>query len=109
VIYNHNTYISHSRPFFVQHRLKTLFGNISRAGTVEIVAHFLIVGGDRLRDRAGSASDRKEPASDFLAGADFSERAEGGRREIQGKSFVVGIEFFRVSHHQTPVARKSSG
>jgi len=96
------------RPFLVQHRLKALFGNIWRAGTVEIVAHSLILGGDRLGDRAASASDHKEPASDFLGCTDLSEGAEGGCREIQGKSFVVGIEFFRVSHNETPVARKSS-
>jgi hypothetical protein len=63
---------------------------ISRARAVEIIAHFIIVG-DRFGDSAGRGSDYKKPASDFLASADFSERAEGEWIEIQGEGFVVGI------------------
>ena len=46
---------------------------------LEIVADFLVVSGNRFGDSAGCSSDEKEPAGDFLSGADFGERAEGER------------------------------
>ncbi len=65
-------------PFVVQHRLEPLLGYVARSGTVEIIADFLVVGGNRFGDSAGCSSDEKEPARDFLSSADFGERAEGG-------------------------------
>jgi hypothetical protein len=55
---------------------------VGNAPAVGVVAHFLVVGGYRLGDGAGSVSDHKKPASDFMAGADFSEGAECGWIEV---------------------------
>jgi hypothetical protein len=85
-------------PFVVQHRLEPLFGYVARSGTVEIVADFLVVSGNRFGDSAGCSSDEKEPAGNFLSGSDFGERTEGGRIEIQAERFVVSIEFLSGSH-----------
>ena len=49
-----------------------------------------------------TASYYKEPARDFLSGADFGERTEGGWIEIQGKRFVVSVEFLGGRHNASP-------
>ncbi len=90
-------------PFVVQHRLKALPGYVARSRTVEIIADFLIVGGNRFGDCAGRSSDKKEPARDFLSGADFGERAEGGWIEIEGERFVVSVEFLSGRHNTSSV------
>src|SRR5260221_14487384 len=90
-------------PFVVQNRLEPLFGYVTRSGTVEIIADFLVVGGDRFGDSAGCSSDEKEPARDFLSSADFGERAEGGWIEIQSERFVVSVEFLSRRHSQDSV------
>jgi len=84
-------------PFVVQHCLEPLFGYVARSRTVEIVADFLVVSGNRLGDSAGCSSDEKEPTRDFLSGADFGERTERGWIEIQGECFMVSIEFLNGS------------
>jgi hypothetical protein len=58
-------------PFALQHRLKALFGDVARSGTIEIVADFLVVSGNRFGDCARRASDKKEPARDLLPGSDL--------------------------------------
>ena len=70
-----------------------MFGDIARTGAVEIVAHFLVVGGNGFGDRAGGTSYDEEPAGDFLSSADFGERTERGRIEIEGECFMVSVEF----------------
>ncbi len=89
-------------PFVVQHRLESLLGYVARSGAVEIVADFLVVGGNGFGHRAGGASYYKEPARDFLSGADFGERTEGGRIEIQGERLAVSVEFLSGRHSQAP-------
>jgi hypothetical protein len=85
-------------PFVVQHRLESLFGYVARSGAVEIIADFLVVSGNGFGHSAGCSSDEKEPAGDFLSGADFGERTEGGCIEIQGERFVVSVEFLSGRH-----------
>ena len=68
-----------------QHGFKALSGNVARTGAVEIVADFLIVCRDSLGDRSGGATHYKEPARDFLSGADFGERTKGGWVEVQSE------------------------
>jgi len=94
-------------PLVVQYGFKALLGNIARTRSVEIVAHFLIVGGNGFGDGAGCAAYNQEPARDFLSGSDFGERTEGGWIKIQGESFAVGINFFDGRHGQAPVGPTS--
>src|ERR1700687_5051853 len=94
-------------PFVVQHRLESLSGYVARSGAVEVIADFLVVGGNSFGHRAGSASYYKEPARDFLSGADFGEGTKGGCIKIQGERFVVSVEFFSGRHNQAPLGRPS--
>jgi len=75
-------------PLVVQHGFEALLRYIARAGTVEIVADFFVVGRNGFGHRAGGAPYYKEPARDFLSGADFGEGTEGGCIKIQGQRFV---------------------
>src|SRR5271163_4300284 len=81
-------------PFVLQHGLQTRPRNVARAGAVEIVANFLVVGGDGFRDGAGGAAYLKKPAGDFLASADFREGSEDARVEIDGEGLLVSVEWF---------------
>ena len=94
-------------PLVFEHGFKPLPGNIARTGAVEIVADFLVVCRDTFGDGAGGAAHDKEPARDFLSGADFGERTEGRWIEVQGKRFLVGVEFFSGRHSHVPVERTS--
>ena len=49
----------------------------------------------------------KEPTRDFLSGANFGERAEGGWIEIQGERFVVSVELLSRWHSKGPVGQMS--
>jgi hypothetical protein len=91
----------------VQHRLESLSGYVARSGAVEVIADFLVVGGNSFGHRAGSASYYKEPAGDFLSGADFGEGTEGGWIKIQGEGFVVSVEFVGGRHNEAPVGKPS--
>src|ERR1700730_6330445 len=91
----------------IQHGFEALLRYVARAGTVEIVADFFVVGRNGFGHRAGGASYYKEPARDFLSGADFGEGTEGGCIKIQGQRFVVSVELFMGRHSQAPLRRRS--
>src|SRR5260370_4303234 len=95
-------------PFVVQHGFEPVPGSVARSGGGGVVAEFLVVSGNGLGHRAGGASYYKEPACDFLSGADFGERTEGGCIKIQGERFVVSVEFFSGRRSQVPFGRLST-
>jgi hypothetical protein len=95
-------------PLAFQHGFQALPGNVPRTGAIEIVTDFLIVCGNSFGDGSGGAPYYKEPARDFLSGADFGERTKGGRVEVQSERFVVNVDFFRGRHNHAPVRKKVS-
>src|SRR5262249_47161990 len=92
-------------PLVLQHGFKPLPGNVARTGAVQVVADFLVVGRDGFGDGAGGAAYDQEPARDFLSGANFGERTESGRIEVQGERFLVSVHFFSRRHSYAPVKR----
>src|SRR3984893_13290731 len=92
----------------LQHRFEALLRYVARAGTVEIVADFFIVGRNGFGHRAGGASYYQEPARDFLSGTDFGEGTEGGCIKIHRERFVVSVESFSGRHSQLPFGRLST-
>src|ERR1700692_4815889 len=82
----------------LQHRFEALLRYVARAGTVEIVADFFIVGRNGFGHRAGGSSYYQEPARDFLSGADFGEGTKAGCIKIHRERFVVSVELFSGRH-----------
>ena len=91
-------------PFLIEHCLQSLPGYVARPGAIEIVADFLVVGGNGFGDCGRGAANYEEPVRDFLSGANLCERAEGGCIEIQCERFMVGVEFFGRRHSQAALA-----
>ena len=80
------------RPLALEHRLEPLPRDVARARAVEVIADFLVVGGDRLGDRAGRGAGREEPARHLLARTDLGERSEDRRVEIEVQDLLVSAE-----------------
>src|SRR5580765_2144843 len=90
------------RPLALEHGLQARLRNVPRAGTIEIIADFLVVSRDRLSDSAGGCTDLKKPACDLLTRSDLSERSKDFGIEIDRKRLLVGIDSFRDRHGLTP-------
>src|SRR6185369_2935784 len=94
-------------PLALEHRLEPLPRDVARARAVEVVADLLVVGGDRLGDRAGRSAGREEPPRHLLAGTDLGERSEDRRVEIEVQNLLVGAERLEGVHfvrHDTVIS-----
>ena len=61
--------------FVLEHGLQALAADVALGGAVHRIAHRHVIGGDALGDGARRAAHEKEPARDFLAGADLGDGA----------------------------------
>src|ERR1051326_3097547 len=82
----------------VKHRVETNPADVALRCSVNCVAEGHVVGGHRLGDRAGCPADAEKSTRDFLAGANFCERAVLGRVEIDLERLSVGAYFHLGSH-----------
>src|SRR5262245_16481475 len=77
----------HLHPLGLEHCLEAWFGDIACPDSIEVIAYFLVVGGDCLGYRAGGASYAQKPTSYFLTGTDLRERAKDGGIQVEGERF----------------------
>src|SRR5580692_11555220 len=89
-------------PFAIQHGLEAFSGNVTRTGTVQIVADFFVVRGDRFGNCPGGSSYNQKPSHDFLACPNFGEGAVAGRIEIDAERFLMRVELFGRRHRSSP-------
>ena len=75
----------------VEHALQPPGGHVPVRLAVDGVADRHVVGGDRLRDRAGRAADPEEPAHHFLARPDLRDRSVPARVEIDAQRLLVRV------------------
>ena len=92
-------------PLALHHGLQALLRNVTRAFAVEVVAHFLVVRGNRFCHRPGRSAHDQEPSRHFLARADFRERAEFRSVQIDRKRLLV-CSYFIFGRHVFTHARK---
>ena len=87
----------------IKHRLQPFAADVTLRAAVDRVAHLHIVSGHTLGDRAGGATDAKEPPNDFLSGADFREGSVSSVVQVNAERFLVRIEWLSgcVLEHTT--------
>src|ERR1700677_1375863 len=85
-------------PFAVHHGFEAFFGNVTGAGTVQIVANFLVIRRDGFSNSPGGSSNYQKPPHDFLAGTNFGKGAIAGRIQIDAEGFLMSAKLFRGCH-----------
>ena len=76
--------------------MRRLSADVAFARAIDGVTDSHVISGDGLGNRAGGAADVKEPAGDFLAGADLGEGAVALGVQIDLKGLLVRINFFII-------------
>ena len=79
-------------PFALNHGHKPFPGDVTGTGTVQVITDFFVIRGDGFGDGAGSTADDQKPSHDFLASANFGERAESSRVHVDLKSLLMSVE-----------------
>src|ERR1044071_1348442 len=78
--------------FIGEHGVKPLAADIAICRPINSVANSHVIGRDGFGNRSGSATGAKEPAGNFLAGANFCKSAVSSGILVNALSFLAGIQ-----------------